>query len=82
MDLLQLMGFSSHIHFSTTYLTDTILNCVSDSTAYHIDCRKHHQHFVSDVIGYNIISMSTEAEIGVENRYLYIVVRIQLKKYR
>lgn len=75
--------FSGHIHFSTTYLTGTILNCVSDSTAYHIDCRKHYQHFVSDVIGYNIISMSTETEIGVENRYLYCgqntVKKIQVK---
>lgn len=63
--------FSGHIHFATTYLTDNILNSVSDSTAYHIDCRKHHQHYVSDVVGYNIVTFSENMELGVENRYLY-----------
>ncbi|GMA69646.1 3',5'-cyclic-nucleotide phosphodiesterase [Leuconostoc litchii] len=71
--------FSGHIHFSTTYLTDSILNSVSDSTAYHIDCRKHHQHYVSDVISYNIITLSDDAELGIENRYLYCGQKIVKK---
>lgn len=63
--------FSGHVHFSTTYSIDGILNSVAESTAYHIDCRDKHQHYVSDASGYSIITLSDKMEIGVENRYLY-----------
>ncbi|KRL04503.1 metallophosphoesterase [Liquorilactobacillus oeni] len=77
-ELLQVCGqgnvkgiFSGHIHFPTTYLTEGILNSVAESTAYHIDCRNNQQHYVNDAVGYNIITLSEENNIGVENRYLY-----------
>ncbi|MCP9313124.1 metallophosphoesterase [Liquorilactobacillus satsumensis] len=63
--------FAGHIHFPTTYATAGIINAVAESTAYHIDCRSYKKHEVSDVVGYNIITLSTAGEIGVENRYLY-----------
>lgn len=61
--------FSGHIHFADTYEVDGILNVVSDSTAYHIDCSNYHQHFANDATAYSIINLD-EKEIGVEQRRL------------
>ncbi|MFT8825539.1 MAG: metallophosphoesterase [Liquorilactobacillus mali] len=62
--------FAGHIHFATTYTTDNILNGVAESTAYHIDCRNHKIHYVSDAVGYNIITLSAACEVGIENQLL------------
>ncbi|AUJ30550.1 metallophosphoesterase family protein [Liquorilactobacillus hordei] len=62
--------FAGHIHFATTYTTENIVNGVAESTAYHIDCRNHKIHYVSDAVGYNIITLSAAYEVGIENQML------------
>lgn len=61
--------FAGHIHFAASYQVDGILNVVSDSTAYHIDCSNHHHHFANDATAYSVINLD-EKGIGVEQRRL------------
>jgi 3',5'-cyclic-nucleotide phosphodiesterase len=63
--------FAGHIHFPATYTTAGILNAVADSSAYHIDCRDPHHHYVNDAVGYNIIRVTDDQGIEVESRRLY-----------